>query len=162
MRDERKAKKILVLDGKYFPMNKLSRRKAIKAVVNGRAFIIDPKTFEKITNVYSVFEVIMFPNAHTKILLQTKSKKHYGRGILSRDKHKCGYCLKKANTVDHIIPQAQGGSDNWDNLVACCLECNQKKGNRTPEQSGMELLFKPKSSRQDLMDSFEETFKGEK
>lgn len=31
-------------------------------------------------------------------------------------------------TVDHIIPEDDGGFDTIDNLVACCVICNSSKG----------------------------------
>jgi len=31
-------------------------------------------------------------------------------------------------TVDHIIPEDEGGYDSPDNLVACCVICNSSKG----------------------------------
>lgn len=34
---------------------------------------------------------------------------------------------KRQATVDHIIPKGCGGSDNPDNLVICCRECNDKR-----------------------------------
>jgi len=32
-------------------------------------------------------------------------------------------------TVDHIVPEDDGGYDTLDNLVACCVLCNSSKGN---------------------------------
>ena len=34
-------------------------------------------------------------------------------------------------TVDHIIPEDEGGYDTIDNLVACCVVCNSSKGKGT-------------------------------
>lgn len=31
-------------------------------------------------------------------------------------------------TIDHIIPEDEGGYDSPDNLVACCVICNSSKG----------------------------------
>jgi hypothetical protein len=31
-------------------------------------------------------------------------------------------------TVDHIVPEDDGGYDTFDNLVACCVACNSSKG----------------------------------
>lgn len=34
-------------------------------------------------------------------------------------------------TIDHQIPQIQGGSHEMENLVFCCRTCNNQKKNRT-------------------------------
>ncbi len=31
-------------------------------------------------------------------------------------------------TVDHIVPEIEGGMDVLENLVACCVPCNSRKG----------------------------------
>jgi 5-methylcytosine-specific restriction endonuclease McrA len=43
-----------------------------------------------------------------------------------------------------VIPKSRGGEDTWENLVCACVECNNKKGDRTPEEAGMRLLRKPR------------------
>lgn len=53
--------------------------------------------------------------------------KNISKRVLKRDKYICHYCGKKANTTDHIVPVAKGGTDNEDNLVAACSVCNSKK-----------------------------------
>jgi 5-methylcytosine-specific restriction endonuclease McrA len=50
--------------------------------------------------------------------------------ILRRDNHTCFYCAAEANTVDHRIPVARGGTDDDSNLVAACASCNGTKGTR--------------------------------
>ena len=47
-------------------------------------------------------------------------------------------------TIDHIIPKHKGGRDLWENLVAACVSCNTKKGNKMLKDSGMLLNKKPK------------------
>lgn len=37
-------------------------------------------------------------------------------------------------TIDHIVPRARGGSDNVDNLVCCCKDCNVLKDDKTIEE----------------------------
>lgn len=66
------------------------------------------------------------------------------RGILRRDAHRCAYCASPANTIDHVIPKSRGGSDTWDNLVACCFKCNNIKSDRTPQEMGWRLGVQPK------------------
>jgi len=61
-------------------------------------------------------------------------------------KRQCQYCGAKGIplTIDHVIPKALGGKDIWTNLVTACHSCNNRKGNRTPEEAGMALNRKPK------------------
>lgn len=67
------------------------------------------------------------------------------RNILKRDGHKCGYCGRAdlPLTIDHVIPKSKGGDDCWENLVAACLPCNNRKGNRSPEEAKLKLKIKP-------------------
>lgn len=52
--------------------------------------------------------------------------------ILKRDGHTCRYCGGKPPhvtlEVDHVIAKAQGGSDQPENLVTSCFDCNRGKG----------------------------------
>lgn len=75
---------------------------------------------------------------YKKVILNRKN-------ILKRDSYKCAYCGRSdlPLTVDHIIPRARGGEDTWENLVAACLTCNNRKGNRTPEEANLKLKVKP-------------------
>ncbi len=66
------------------------------------------------------------------------------KNILRRDNFRCQYCGSRENlTVDHIVPKSRGGEDTWRNLSAACTSCNNKKGNRTPEEARMPLRRKP-------------------
>jgi 5-methylcytosine-specific restriction endonuclease McrA len=75
---------------------------------------------------------------YKKIVLSRKN-------ILRRDGHSCQYCGRTDTmlTVDHIIPKAKGGPDSWENLVAACVSCNNKKGDRTLHEAEMTLLRRP-------------------
>jgi 5-methylcytosine-specific restriction endonuclease McrA len=46
---------------------------------------------------------------------------------------KCLYCemkLHKGNaTADHIIPISEGGNNTQVNLIVCCKDCNNERGN---------------------------------
>jgi hypothetical protein len=44
---------------------------------------------------------------------------------------------------DHVRPLVQGGGDHWNNVVTACKPCNHRKGGKTPEQAGMQLLAIP-------------------
>jgi 5-methylcytosine-specific restriction endonuclease McrA len=60
--------------------------------------------------------------------------------ILNRDGWICFWCGSEANTCDHVIPVARGGSDDPDNLVAACKRCNFSRQDRLPEE--MDLVKK--------------------
>lgn len=52
--------------------------------------------------------------------------------ILVRDQYRCQPCKLKgrpteATEVDHIIPQAKGGTDKPENLQAICAPCHEDK-----------------------------------
>jgi 5-methylcytosine-specific restriction endonuclease McrA len=68
--------------------------------------------------------------------------------IYIRDRYRCQYCGDHKSaadlTLDHILPRAQGGATSPQNLVSACIKCNQRKGNRTPEQARMPLLTSQK------------------
>ena len=55
--------------------------------------------------------------------------------VLKRDNFKCQYCGKTAKEttleVDHIIPKSKGGSDELDNLITSCIECNRGKRDKS-------------------------------
>ena len=54
--------------------------------------------------------------------------------ILKRDKFTCQYCGAKAPDVileiDHIIPVAEGGTNETVNLITACRDCNRGKGKK--------------------------------
>jgi len=72
--------------------------------------------------------------------------------VRSRYLYRCGYCGVTETdaggelTVDHFIPQKQGGDDSDDNLFYCCIRCNQYKGSVSPNNVNKnlsELLLHP-------------------
>ena len=66
------------------------------------------------------------------------------RGVLRRDRHTCAYCRGSADTVDHLVPLSRGGPNTWLNTVAACTACNNRKADRTPDEAGMLLAFRPR------------------
>lgn len=64
-------------------------------------------------------------------------------GVLRRDEYTCMYCGRRAHTIDHVLPTSRGGENTWENTVASCLSCNNKKDDRTPEEAGMKLSRTP-------------------
>ena len=56
------------------------------------------------------------------------------QALLEADGQQCAYCQTSTDntgqpmTVDHIIPSAQGGLTEFENLCFCCRACNEYKG----------------------------------
>lgn len=80
------------------------------------------------------------------------------KNIFERDNYTCQYCgisprNKKETTkwlekhqlnLDHVVPRSRGGKTVWNNIVAACFKCNNKKGNQLLEELGWKLLKPPK------------------
>jgi 5-methylcytosine-specific restriction endonuclease McrA len=79
--------------------------------------------------------------------LPRQTVKFNRRNIFARDHNQCQYCGKKYPTselsLDHVIPRSQGGQSTWDNIVCACVNCNVRKGGRTPREAHMSLIRKP-------------------
>jgi 5-methylcytosine-specific restriction endonuclease McrA len=79
--------------------------------------------------------------------LPKQTVKFNRRNIFARDNNQCQYCGRKYATselsLDHVIPRSQGGQSTWDNIVCACVNCNVRKGGRTPREAHMSLVRKP-------------------
>jgi len=137
----------LVLNAGYEPLAVVTFRRALLLVLTGKASVLaeDPEPVVGPSDVVSRPSVILL---HRYVRIPYRRPVHVTRrGILRRDSHACAYCGRHATTVDHIHPRSLGGADTWENLVACCLTCNGKKGNRTLRQLGWKLKTQPKAPR---------------
>jgi hypothetical protein len=74
------------------------------------------------------------------------------KNLFIRDNYCCQYCGNKLEisqlTYDHVIPKSLWDNDkqsptNWTNIVTACVQCNRKKGNKTPKQANMPLKNLP-------------------
>ena len=73
------------------------------------------------------------------------------RNVFARDGHACQYCGDNLPphqlSFDHVVPRSRGGKTTWENIVSCCMNCNSKKGGRTPQEARMKLISKPSKPR---------------
>jgi 5-methylcytosine-specific restriction endonuclease McrA len=87
--------------------------------------------------------------------LPKQTVKFNRRNIFARDNNQCQYCGKKYPTtelsLDHVIPRSQGGSNAWENIVCACVNCNVRKGGRTPKQAHLSLIRKPEKPKRSPM-----------
>ena len=136
---------VLVLNASYEPLQHVSIQHAIRMLVREVAIVEEAAEFmfgEFV--VPKVLRLVRYVKMHWKYgknLICTK------KGVLLRDNHTCAYCAKTASTVDHILPSSRGGGLTWENSVAACFKCNNKKANRTPDEARMRLLVIPVTPR---------------
>ncbi|PZE27157.1 MULTISPECIES: HNH endonuclease [unclassified Curtobacterium] len=136
----------LVLNAGYEPLAVISFRRALVLVMNQKATVItadaDHPVFGSTTS-YDRPSVIVLTR-YVRIP-QSRLVPVSRRGVLRRDGNRCAYCNRHATTIDHVHPKSRGGADSWENLVACCLACNNVKGDRTPHEMGWTLRFRPRA-----------------
>jgi len=136
---------VLVLNQNYEPLSICTAKRAIVLVFMGKAEIVEKNSMEvrSVSRVYplpSVVRLFMYITIPRKKIMLTR------KNILKRDGYRCQYCGQKSQqlTLDHVIPRNQGGRDGWENLVCACARCNNKKGQRTPEEANMTMLRQPR------------------
>jgi 5-methylcytosine-specific restriction endonuclease McrA len=140
-----KRMRTLVLNAGFEPLAVVSFKRALVLVMNQKATVVSADAEHPVSgssgtwdrpSVILLTRYVRIPNSR----LIPVSR----RGVLRRDAQRCGYCGNSANTIDHILPRSRGGKDSWENLVACCLRCNNSKGDRTPHEMGWQLRIRPK------------------
>jgi 5-methylcytosine-specific restriction endonuclease McrA len=135
---------VLVLNQDYGAMTICSVRRAFVLVLLQKAELVharedimlrSPSSEYPWPSIIRLKRYVRFP--YRKVMLSRPN-------IHRRDGHRCQYCgCRDRLTIDHIIPKSRGGRDTWDNLVSACIPCNNKKGDRTPDEAAMPLRRKP-------------------
>ena len=138
---------VIVLNATYEFLGLVSWQRAMTMLCTGKVEIVKEsdriiRTVSRTFRVPSVIRLIKFIRQ-----IYRREVPFSRKNILTRDGFVCQYCGREAApgdlTVDHIIPKVQGGPNQWTNVVACCRDCNMKKGGLTPRQAGMRLVRKP-------------------
>ena len=138
---------VLVLNASYEPIHICSARRAITLVFKGGALVeeVSPYTIRTSRINIPVPNVIRLTH-YRRVPRQNRSVSR--KGILLRDGFTCQYCRAKLVpaqlTLDHVLPRSRGGGSVWENLVASCFSCNNRKGDRTPQEAGMPLVRPPR------------------
>ena len=135
----------LVLNAGYEPLGVVSFKRALILVLNQKATILAGDSENPVHSArgsYALPRVILLSRyvrvPHSRKVPLSR------RGVLRRDSNQCAYCKRSANTIDHVQPKSRGGEDTWENLVACCLKCNNIKGDKTLQELGWELPHTPR------------------
>ena len=137
----------LVLSATYEPVARVSWQRAITLIFTGRAEVVEEyedRQIRSVTIELRMPSVVRFIRA----VRGTKRAIKFSReNVYARDGGRCQYCSRKIPrpeaTYDHVVPRIHGGPTVWENVVICCVPCNQRKGGRTPEQARLTLLSRP-------------------
>lgn len=154
---------VLVLNRSFQPLHVTSARRAFTLLYAGIARALD-RQFEMYDFdswaalaaeegddvVHTVDRVIRIPRVITLQFYDRlpRTRVRFSRhNIYARDQNTCQYCGRRLPRVDlnldHVVPKRLGGRTTWENVVCCCLNCNLRKGGRTPDQARMRLMRAP-------------------
>jgi len=155
--------KTLVLNRSYLPIHVTTVRRAFSLLYRGVAKAVDAeyRTFDfqdwselstagcetvgLVQGLVRIPRVILLVTFDRVPRREVRFSRH---NIFVRDASTCQYCgERKARSdlnLDHVIPRAAGGLTTWENVVCACIECNRRKGGRTPSQARMRLRRRPR------------------
>lgn len=135
----------LVLNASYEPLAVVSVRRAVVLVLTEKAVLEHADTERLIRSASRELPTPLVVRLLRFVRVPYRRRVPWSRsGVLDRDHRRCGYCDAKAVSIDHIVPTSRGGAArSWKNTVAACLDCNQRKADRTPAEAGMILRIEP-------------------
>lgn len=133
-----------MLNHNYQPLNVTNVRRALLLLFSGKAHAVENDS-RRFRSAHLDIEMPTVLRLNRYVRRPIPPLRPSRRAIFARDGHTCQYCgqPKHPLTLDHVIPRDRGGTTGWENLVCCCTQCNNLKGNLTPEQAGMRLLRRP-------------------
>src|SRR5262245_60466362 len=139
----------LLLNATYEPLKVVHWQKAVTLLCQGKVEVV--RVYDR--EIHAVTFSFKLPSV-IRLLRYINIKRRFDyvpfsrANIYARDDHKCQYCGDQLPTneltFDHVVPVAQGGRKDWENIVTCCMTCNRKEGGRTPAEAGMHLRRAPK------------------
>ena len=138
---------VLVLNASYEPLSRVSWESAIRLVVTDKAVIDEavPDRFIHHKNGKFPWPKVLRLVNYVNVPFIYGEVPWTKQGVMKRDKYVCIFCGKKADTVEHLLPQSRWPelSRDWMNTAAACFKCNNKKGARTLEEAHMKTLYEP-------------------
>ena len=138
----------LLLNATYEPLKVVDWRKAITMLCQGKVEVVseydrEVRSVSVTFKLPSVIRLLRYITVKRRIDYVPFSRAN----IYARDDHRCQYCgiehFVGDLTFDHVLPVSQGGKKNWENIVTSCIDCNRRKGGRTPAQAGMRVIRQP-------------------
>jgi 5-methylcytosine-specific restriction endonuclease McrA len=139
---------VVMLNADYQPLGIISWQKAVKLIAKKKVEVVKATTrviynFERTFSIVvpSIIRLIKYIRALWKTKVPFNK-----RNLSIRDGHTCAYCGKKlasGMSIDHVLPVSKGGKSTFDNTVAACVPCNNKKDDKSCKEAGMYPRWKP-------------------
>lgn len=135
----------LVLNASFEPLSVVSARRAAILLLADKADMISPSgdlfhSERLVLEVPSVLKLRQF----VKVPFRRRAALNR-RTVFARDGSTCQYCGSAAESIDHVIPRAKGGTHTWENVVAACRPCNVRKRDRLLRETSMTLRSTPRA-----------------
>ncbi|MBT4791291.1 MAG: HNH endonuclease [Halobacteriovoraceae bacterium] len=136
----------LLLDSSYYPLQMIDWKKALTLFFTERAEVVEHHQNIEIRSTSKSFKLPKVMRLFCKIgdIHQVKFSR---MNIFYRDNFTCQYCsgkfIAKELTLDHVYPKSKGGKTDWENIVAACGRCNNKKSDTLLCDSQFNLIKKP-------------------
>ena len=133
---------VLVLNADLGPLHRVSLRHAIRMLYRQVAVVHEAEPDLRL-GVFPLPRVVRLVRYVVTRWRYTSGPAWSRAGVFARDGRRCAYCGAAATTIDHVLPRSRGGPNQWHNTVAACGPCNQRKGDRTPDEAGLRLRLVP-------------------
>jgi len=139
--------KVILLNSDFSFLNVIGWKRAVRLMVKGKAEVVKA-TDKIITNAEKTIELLVPKVLRLIKLIRSVYKTRVPfskKNVMIRDDFTCMYCGRKDQrlTIDHIIPKSRGGATDFENCVAACKPCNNRKNDRTPSEAKMYLSKRP-------------------
>jgi 5-methylcytosine-specific restriction endonuclease McrA len=138
--------RVLLLNQTYEPLGTLNVARAVVMTLRDSVFVEEWDGERVLRSASAEFRVPSVIRRRTYINIRRRREQSSMKRlrIYTRDKFRCQYCGAKKTaselTLDHILPRSRGGDNSPINVVTACLKCNNRKGDRTPDEARMPLL----------------------
>tara|TARA_R100000808_G_C2081715_1_gene105303 strand:- start:70 stop:570 length:501 start_codon:yes stop_codon:yes gene_type:complete len=138
---------VLKLDSSFKPIEVITWEEAIVLTWLKKAWAVE-YTDKWVHSAQKAFQIpsviVLFRYIDEKFFTLPCTRKN----ILLRDENRCQYCAKCFRepelTIDHVMPRSRGGKSVWNNVVAACKSCNQRKKDFLVENSPVTLIRRPR------------------
>lgn len=142
-------KNVLVLSSAFEPLAVIGWKKAMSLWIEGKVDVVSSYEDQFVHTVNEAFALPAVIRHTGKVRKRWRNRtiRFNRRNVFTRDGGICAYCGDLLSfwsfTYDHVVPRSRGGTTDFKNIVAACRPCNRVKADRTPDEAGMKLGYKP-------------------